>query len=211
MKGLISFEGVEGCGKTTQLRLLWSWLVSRGERTLATREPGGTSLGLSIRKAVLHNLNQALAREAELFLYLADRAQHVREVIKPALMSEALVLCDRFSDSTLAYQGFGRGFEISLLERLNALCTDNLIPDITFLLDCPIRVGLQRAKERLRLQGSKEGRFETEPIEFHERVREGFLMLARGNPKRFVVLDAECSIPDVQGQIASILLRKLGG
>jgi dTMP kinase len=190
--------------------VIWRWLASHGEQAVATREPGGTALGLRIREAVLQASGQALARETELFLYLADRAQHVREVIKPALMSGAIVLCDRFSDSTLAYQGFGRGFELDLLKRLNALSTGDVVPDVTFLLDCPIQVGLDRARERLRDEKSGEGRFEEEPLDFHQRVRAGFLSLAKNEPARFVVVDAEHSIGDVTEQIQTILRERLG-
>lgn len=211
MKGLVSFEGVEGCGKTTQLRLLQGWLVSRGERTLATREPGGTPTGINIRQVVVQSCDQPLTREAELFLYLADRAQHVHEVIKPALARGIMVLCDRFSDSTLAYQGFGRGFEIPLLKRLNALCTNDLGPDLTVLLDCPISVGLKRARERLLSQRSDEDRFEKESLEFHERVREGFLWIAKNEPERFVVLDAERPIDELNTEIKTTVFDRLAG
>lgn len=211
MKGLVSFEGIEGCGKTTQLKLLYQWLLSRGDRALVTREPGGTSLGSIVRRAVLQDSDAGLAREAELFLYLADRAQHVWEVIRPALGSGTIVLSDRFSDSTFAYQGFGRGFDLRLLRKLNDLCTGGLNPDLTILLDCSVEVGLRRAKARLELESVEEDRFERQPLSFHEEVHRGFLALAQEEPDRFVVLDGERGVAELQGDIHEIVLQRLGG
>lgn len=222
----ISFEGGDGSGKTTQLGLLEGYLVSKGMACRSTREPGGTALGRMLRKVLLEVGRKEIASPTELFLYLADRAQHVQEVVSPALDRKTIVLCDRFSDSTLAYQGFGRGIDLDLLRRLNRLASRGIVPDLTFLLDCPVDVGLSRTKKRLPALHSsnreapggvqagepKSGdRFEREEIEFHERVRRGFLELARGEPDRFCVVDALGSIEEVHERIKQIVDRKLGG
>jgi len=193
MVRLISFEGGDGSGKTTQLKLLDNYLASRGKLCLSTREPGGTTLGEMIRKILLEAGKVEIAYPTELFLYLADRAQHVHEVIRPALASGRLVLCDRFTDSTLAYQGYGRGVDLDMLRRLNQVASHGITPDVTFLLDCPVEVGLSRTAQRnmnLKSGGSREDRFEQERADFHERVRRGFLELARAEPQRIYVLDA---------------------
>lgn len=212
MVRLISFEGGDGSGKTTQLRLLEKYLVSRGEVCLCTREPGGTALGEMIRQVLLEGGREEIASPTELFLYLADRAQHVHEVIRPALARGRLVLCDRFTDSTLAYQGYGRGVDLDMLRRLNQVASHGIMPDLTFLLDCPVEVGLSRTAQRLVGQESgkgREDRFEREKAEFHERVRTGFLELARVEPERIYILDATRSVEDVHGEIRRIVDAKL--
>lgn len=212
MVHLISFEGGDGSGKTTQLRLLEKYLVRRGEACLCTREPGGTTLGEMIRQVLLEGGREEIASPTELFLYLADRAQHVHEVIRPALASGRLVLCDRFTDSTLAYQGYGRGVDLDMLRRLNQVASHGIMPDLTFLLDCPVEVGLSRTTQRLVGQKSgkgREDRFEREKAEFHERVRTGFLELARVEPKRTYILDATRSISEVHEEIRRIVDAKL--
>lgn len=220
----ISFEGGDGSGKTTQLGLLEGYLVSKGMACRSTREPGGTALGRMLRKVLLEVGRKEIASPTELFLYLADRAQHVQEVISPALDRKTIVLCDRFSDSTLAYQGFGRGIDLDLLRRLNRLASRGIAPDLTFLLDCPVDVGLSRTRKRLpafhssnraTLGGGQAGkpesadRFEQEEVEFHERVRRGFLELARAEPQRVYVLDGSLSIEEVHSRIREIVDEKL--
>ncbi|MBI2999062.1 MAG: dTMP kinase [Deltaproteobacteria bacterium] len=216
----ISFEGGDGSGKTTQLKLLEGYLASQGEVCRSTREPGGTSLGRMLRKVLLEVGKKEISSPTELFLYLADRAQHVREIIGPALERGMLVLCDRFSDSTLAYQGYGRGIDLDLLRRLNQLASRAINPDLTFLLDCPVEVGLARIREQLKSIGptdksaKNEGRtgqdrFEQEEMEFHERVRRGFLELAHLEPRRFCVLDASRPVRQVHDQIKRLVDRRL--
>ena len=211
---LISFEGGDGSGKTTQLKLLDKYLASRGKSCLSTREPGGTTLGEMIRKMLLEAGKVEIASPTELFLYLADRAQHVHEVIRPALASGRLVLCDRFTDSTLAYQGYGRGVDLDMLRRLNQVASHGITPDVTFLLDCPVEVGLSRAKARkppslLASQPPSQDRFEREKADCHERWRRGFLELARAEPKRIYVLDASRAIQEVHEDIRRIVDKKL--
>ena len=212
MVRLISFEGGDGSGKTTQLKLLDNYLASRGKLCLSTREPGGTTLGEMIRKILLEAGKVEIAYPTELFLYLADRAQHVHEVIRPALASGRLVLCDRFTDSTLAYQGYGRGVDLDMLRRLNQVASHGITPDVTFLLDCPVEVGLSRTAQRnmnLKSGGSREDRFEQERADFHERVRRGFLELARAEPQRIYVLDASRLTEEVHHEIKKIVDEKL--
>jgi dTMP kinase len=208
----ITFEGVDGSGKTTQLKVLENHLVARGKSCISTREPGGTSLGRLIRQALLEDGKQRVAAPAELFLYLADRAQHVQEVILPALQRGKVVLCDRHTDSTLAYQGYGRGIDLGLLRSLNDIASRGLRPDLTLLFDCPVEIGLSRTVQRQSRAASKrsrEDRFEREKIEFHEKVRKGFLELARAEPQRFRIIDAALSAPEVEREVKEIIDREL--
>lgn len=212
MVRFITFEGGDGTGKSTQLKLLQQYLVDIGRPCLVTREPGGTSLGNLIRQVLLEVRKQPIASPAELFLYLADRAQHIEEVIGPALEQGKIVLCDRHTDSTLAYQGYGRGIDLDLLRRLNDVASRGIKPDLTFLFDCPVQVGLARTAERRSRAGrgrSREDRFERERTEFHERVRQGFLEIARSEPERFYVLPASRSAQGVFEEIKRIVERKL--
>jgi dTMP kinase len=217
MLRLISFEGGDGAGKTTQLRYLERYLDAIGRSYLSTREPGGTTLGKIMRQALLELRREELAQAAEVFLYLADRAQHVEKVIRPALESGRLVLCDRFADSTLAYQGYGRGLDLTWLRSLNAVASQGITPDITFLLDLPPAVGLARTRERglAAANGKSESpqpadRFEQEALEFHDRVRNGFLRLAQEEPQRIMVLDASLPPAQVHEQIKRIMGQRLG-
>ncbi|MFQ5684264.1 MAG: dTMP kinase [Candidatus Binatia bacterium] len=206
----ISFEGGDGSGKTTQLKLLEGYLVARGKDCLATREPGGTTLGRMIRQVLLERGGEAISSPTELFLYLADRSHHVHTVIQPALQQGKMVLCDRFTDSTLAYQGYGRGIDLNRLRRLNQFTGRGITPDLTLLLDCPVKVGLSRTAQRVGGGESgkkREDRFEREQVEFHERVRKGFLELARLEPRRIVVLDASRSARKVHQEIRGIVER----
>ncbi|MGH7854911.1 MAG: dTMP kinase, partial [Candidatus Binatia bacterium] len=176
MVRFITFEGGDGTGKTTQLRVVESHLRELNRPCVLTREPGGTALGKMLRKVLLEAGDEEIAASTELFLYLADRAEHVKQIIAPALSAGKIVLCDRFSDSTLAYQGYGRGIDRVWLRRLNDTATQGLRPDLSFLFDCPVVLGLARAARR-GAQGDRpqEDRFEREKLEFHEKVRQGFL------------------------------------
>ncbi len=182
----ITLEGIEGCGKTTQLKRLAGRLERLAIPFLSTLEPGGTEVGKKVRRILLDSRNKGLIPMAELFLYAADRAQHVEEVIKPALRKGVWVLCDRFFDSTVVYQGFARGQDSRLIKFLNEKATQGLVPDLTFLLDCPVKIGLARATAR---ENRGQDRFERENLAFHRKVREGYLNLAGKSPERFVVLD----------------------
>ena len=185
---LITLEGGEGSGKTTQAQALGSRLEERGYSVCLTREPGGTELGRAIQS--LLGAGTAPAPLAELLLFVADRAQHVREVIAPALAAGKIVVCDRFADSTLAYQGYGRGLDIGLIRRLNDEATGGIKPHLTLLLDLPPEAGLAREGEQLDVTGR-------ESLEFHGRVREGFLALAKEEPGRFVLIDATLAPKEV--------------
>lgn len=213
MLRFVTLEGGDGSGKTTQMRLLDEHLGSRGVPHLLTREPGDTIIGQGIRKLLLERREEPLSREAELFLIAADRAQHVHEVIEPALRDKKLVLCDRYADSTLAYQGYGRGLDLSLLGRINHLATGGLIPDLTLLFDCPPEVALSRTAARFR-EGTKanaprEDRFEAEGFEFQKRVRQGFLELAKSEPSRFAVLDSSEALALVHEKVKRIIDERL--
>jgi len=208
MKGkLITFEGVEGCGKTTQMNLICHELDSRGKAYIRTREPGGTRIGEQIRKILMDPQNTDLSDMAELLLYIADRAQHVARRILPALNQGLLVVCDRFMDATVAYQGDGRGLNRSHILRLNQIATDGLKPDLTLLIDIPVEIGLERARKRNKDQGigHSEGRFEEEAVDFHNRVRTGYLHLAELEPERFKVIDGRLSPEASHRQILSLM------
>jgi len=209
---LITFEGGDGTGKTTQVRALESYLHGRGCVCLATREPGGTALGELIRKVLLEVGDHEIASSTELFLYLADRSQHVHEIIRPAINAGKVVLCDRFTDSTLAYQGYGRGIDLAWLRQLNNAASGTVRPDLTLLLDCPVDVGLARtARRQAQSAASKpqEDRFEREKIEFHEKVRAGFLDMARNEPLRFRVIDASKTVEEIAATIRRIIDQEL--
>jgi dTMP kinase len=187
---LITFEGIEGCGKSTQARRLTDRLTGLGIPAILTMEPGGTRIGQDIRAVLLDIRNQILSPLAELLLYAADRAQHVDEVITPALTEEKWVVCDRFFDATVAYQGHARGQDMALIKSLNKKAASGILPDITFLVDCPVEVGLERALRRNKfMQQEGQARFEKEKIEFHKAVRGGYLAIAEEEPDRFVVVD----------------------
>ena len=207
----ISFEGIEGSGKSTAQRLLAEHLQGLGYDPLLTREPGGCALGRSLRPILLDARTRGLSSRAELYLVLADRAQHVAEVIRPALEAGQTVLCDRYADSTLAYQGYGRGLDPEHLRRINDMATGGLMPDLTLLLDLPVHCGLERAGLRNREEGTvlSEGRFDAESLEFHERVRQGYRSLAAEEPERFAIIDAAQPPEDVVLQCLSAVEASL--
>jgi len=186
----ITFEGVEGSGKTSQIQRLKKYLTQKGIPCKVTREPGGSPIGEKVRKILLDPDHREMVPTTELFLYEAARAQHVKDVLKPLLKMRGIILCDRFCDATLAYQGFGRRIDLKWIDRLNRLSSQGIKPDVTFLLDCPSVVGLTRALKRNRtLKQEREERFEREEIQFHRRVRKGYLAIARKEPHRVKVID----------------------
>lgn len=208
----ITIEGIEGSGKSTSLLLLAQELERRGYDVLRTREPGGCGLGRAIRPILLDARTRSLNIRAELYLFLADRAQHVAEVIRPALEAGQIVLCDRYTDSTLAYQGYGRGLDPEKLRRINEMATGGLVPDLTLLMDLPVGLGLERAGLRNQRLGTvlSEGRFDAESMDFHERVRQGYLALAEEEPQRIACINAEQRPEDVLLQGLSAVEDYLG-
>src|SRR5581483_1539255 len=196
----ITLEGVEGSGKTTQAALLADELRRRGRRVTLTREPGGTRAGEAIR-AIFLDPTISLGIAAELLLVLADRAQHVREKLRPALAAGEIVISDRYSDSTIAYQGYGRGFDLELLAELNHLASNGAQPDLTIVLDCPAEMGLARARTRVRGDARGYDRFEGEDIDFHRRVRQGFLAIAHSEPERVKLIDSSRELSVVTTEI----------
>ena len=199
MRGLfITVEGPEGAGKTTQTNLLGEWLQSQGADVLYTREPGDGCIGAQIRQIILNPNNCALTAKAEAILYAADRAQHVEQVLLPALAAGKVVLCDRYVDSHIAYQGYGRGIDLAFLKDLNQMATGGLMPALTLLLRLSPEVGLERV-----IKHRDKDRIELEEIEFHKRLSAGYDALAKANPKRFYVVDAAKPIIEVREQIIS--------
>lgn len=192
---LISLEGVEGSGKSTQLNLLAEYLESLGRKVLKVREPGGTELGERVRTLLLEEGGAKISPLAELFLYFASRAQLVEEVLRPALGAGFVILCDRYMDATVAYQGYGRGLDVASIETINRLIVSDALPDLTFLLDLEARMGLSR------ISGRSRDRLEAEDLAFHERVREGYLELAFRNPQRVKVISAERGILDIAAEM----------
>ena len=204
----ITLEGVEGSGKTTQTALVADSLRGAGHRVTVTREPGGTRAGEAIR-AIFLDPAVSLHAAAELLLVLADRAQHVREKLKPALAAGEIVLSDRYSDSTVAYQGYGRGLDLKLLDELNRLASDGTRPDLTIVLDLAVETGLERTRARVRGDVRGPDRFEGEQVEFHRRVREGFLEIARSDPARVMVLDSSQLKPTVTTAILAAVRKTI--
>ena len=180
----ITFEGCEGCGKSTQARLLYNILRQHGLPCILTHEPGGTPLGNKIRDVLKVKRDFHIAAEAELFLFAASRFQLVSDVIRPALSSGKVVICDRFSDSTFVYQGYGRGLDLKMIEEVNELATGGLSPDITVLLDAQAEIGLGRKRN------SRDDRFEAENISFHHKIRNGYLQSAQLQPERWRIIQA---------------------
>jgi dTMP kinase len=204
VSAFITFEGIDGCGKSTQLRLLASVLRLRQADVVSTREPGGTPLGQTLRHALLEAAGQ-VDPLAELLLYAADRAQHVRSLVRPALSSGHVVLSDRYADATVAYQGAGRGFEPGLVSQLVELATGGLKPDLTLLFDLPVAQARERASHRTR-NGRGGDRLESEDASFHERVREAYLKIAAAEPERVRVIDAARSVEETHASVNEIVL-----
>jgi dTMP kinase len=185
----VTLEGGDAVGKTTQAGALEQWLTGLGHRVVRTREPGGTSLGTGIRELVLHR-PQPITPRAEALLYAADRAEHVARVVRPALDRGVVVLTDRYIDSSVAYQGYGRGLDPETILRMSRWATSELLPDLTVLLDLPVDEGMRRARARGRASGTETDRIEAEAREFHERIRRGFLRLAAEDSPRYALVDA---------------------
>ncbi len=208
----ITFEGMEGCGKSTQVARLGKTLESKGVRVILTFEPGATPAGETIRRILLDRGNSDLVPMAELCLYEADRAQHVTRVVRPALERGDWVVCDRFFDATVVYQGMARGQDPALIRNLNRAATGGLMPDLTFLLDCPVEEGLRRAFDRDRSRSDAgQDRFEREALAFHTAVREGYLEIARTEPDRFAVIDAGRDPDEIEADVLRFVEPLLAG
>ena len=204
----ITFEGSEGCGKSTQIQRFVAMLESKGIEVLQTREPGGTPVGEKIRHLLQFDADAAdLTDESELLLFAASRAQLVRKVIQPALEAGKWVVADRFFDSTTVYQGVGRGLDVSSVKQINAFAVGSTEPDLTLLLDLDVSIGYSRAVEA---SGEVEDRMESNPMEFFESVRQGYLQLAKESPERIAVIDASASIDEVTEEINSMFSERLG-
>jgi dTMP kinase len=205
----ITFEGIDGCGKSTQIKLFEVMLKKRGIAPVITKEPGGTMIGEDIRKILLDGDNTQLAPLTELFLYEADRAQHVSEVIKPALAAGKWVICDRYYDATTVYQGVVLEEYEGLIEQLNLEACCHITPEVTLLLDCPAEIGLMRIEGRKKDKGTKD-RFDTKKLDFHNRIRYGYLALANKYRKRFTIIDSRLSKEQVAKNIEEAILPYLG-
>jgi dTMP kinase len=212
MERFITFEGIEGCGKTTQIKLAGSFLRQHQITFVMTEEPGGTPMGRRIRKILLNKApGEEICTEAEILLFSAARIQHVRNVILPALEDGKVVLCDRFYDATTAYQGFGRGADIRFIKEIIEYSSSGLKPGRTILFDLPVEVGLKRAMNRISLlkEASKEAvledRFEREDVEFHQRVRQGYLDLAKAEPERFRIIESTAGIQMIHRQVRDLM------
>ncbi|MBW4448429.1 MAG: dTMP kinase [Spirirestis rafaelensis WJT71-NPBG6] len=203
---LIVFEGVEGCGKTSQMQLCQEWLQNLGISVVVTREPGGTPLGLDLRRLLLDAENKTIFNTTELLLYAADRSQHVEQKLKPNLEKGNIILCDRYTDSTIAYQGYGRGLDINLIKQLNAIATGGLESDLTLWLDVDIEVGLSRK----RADNDIADRIELEAIAFHRRVQQGYSQL-QASQEKIVRIDASLNKEAVQKMIQTTLSDRLKG
>jgi dTMP kinase len=207
----ITLEGTEGSGKTTQVDAIGRWLAAAGYAVATTREPGGTAIGRQIRSVLLDPDNHGLVPMAELLLYVADRAQHVDGLIRPALERGQAVVCDRYFDATLVYQGVARGLDRETIRQLHRIACRNLMPDLTLLLDLDPEIGLARAWQRIDSDAAhvRESRFEEERLDFHRRVRDGYLALAASEPRRFVVINAADAPEVVTRHIEAALARRV--
>ena len=207
--GFVTIEGVEGSGKSMQASILAEALRARGDHVIVTREPGGTRAGEFIRTIFLDS-RISLEPTAELLLVLADRAQHVQEKLRAALKNDEIVISDRYSDSTIAYQGYGRGLDLKLVDQLNRFASSGVTPDLTIVLDCPPEVGLARTKLRAESAARAHDRFEGEELQFHRRVRDGFRTIARNEPSRVVLLDSTREPGAISADILRIVRERLG-
>ena len=211
MSFFVTFEGIEGCGKTTQIQLLKDSLEKQGYRVITTREPGGTPIGDKIRSILLDSCNNEIDVKTELLLYQAARAQHVKDIIRPSLKEGHVVICDRFTDATLVYQGYAQKLNKDFIALLSQFVTDNLIPDLTILIDCPVEIGLKRAQDRIaqNLDVPAEDRFEEKNSDFHQAVRSGYLGIAENNSTRFYIVNGIEDPSTAHGSILSAVLEKL--
>jgi dTMP kinase len=203
VKKLITFEGIEGSGKSTQIKLVAEYLIEKNFSLLVTQEPSGTDIGRKIGGILFNREHYYMCAETEMFLFCAARAQHVREMIMPALKQNKVVLCDRFSDATYAYQGFGRGLDHDFIKLVNDYSSMLLKPDLTLLFDLPVEIGLKRAIERNNLlkEPSSTDRFERENMDFHSRIREGYLNILKNEPERFRLIDANRNVKAIQEEV----------
>jgi len=208
----VTLEGIEGSGKTTLMPAAVDCLKSLGRDCVVTREPGGTAIGRAVREILLSSANRSMDPMAELLLYMADRAQHLAEIVRPALAQGKAVICDRYYDATVAYQGYARGLDVDRIDLLHTVAIGGLTPDLTLLFDLAPDLGLTRAWRRIEAGGrsAKETRFEEEALEFHRRVRAGYLELARQAPDRFRVVDAARSIEAVRDDLDRVLRDAFG-
>lgn len=201
---LITFEGIEGSGKSTQANLLNEFLSGKGYKVTLTREPGWGHLGNLIRTIILEERELVLAPMAELFLFCADRAQHVKDFIAPRLKNGEIVICDRFYDSTVVYQGYGRKLDMRLVNKAAKASALDVTPEITFLLNLPVREGLARLKERGSIT-----KMDEEPLEFHELIRQGYMLIARREPERIKSVNAAGDITTVHEEIKALVMERL--
>ncbi len=210
MKGFfLTVEGIEGCGKTTQLKRIAKRLRELGHNCVTTKEPGGTPIGDRVRAILLDPQADGMDALSELFLLAASRRQHVVEVVQPALEKGAVVLCDRYSDASVVYQGYGRGLDLQQVIDINRWATGGITPDITLVFDLPETVGLERARSRNATENlMAESRLEGEDLAFHRRVREGYLALATESPKRFAIIDGTRTIDEVFTNVLGILSER---
>jgi len=201
----ITLEGPEGSGKTSQLPALADYLRDAGYDVIVTREPGGTAVGDQIREILMNLKNISIVPRTEILLFLAARAQHIEEFIRPALAIGKVVLCDRFSDSTLAYQGYGHKTDLKILQALLDFATGGLKPDLTLLVDVPVEIGI----ERKRKNSAEWNRLDAYELAFHQRVREGYFVLAEAEPERWVIVDATQDKRTVQSELRKVILERL--
>jgi dTMP kinase len=203
VKKLITFEGIEGSGKSTQIKLVAGYLTEKKVPHIVTQEPSGTGIGRKIGDILFNREHYYMCPETEMFLFCAARSQHVREIIMPALEQNKVVLCDRFSDATFAYQGAGRGLDKEFIKLINDYSAMNLKPDLTLLFDLPVEIGLQRAIGRNNLldEPSSIDRFERENVDFHRRIREGYLNILKNDPQRFRLIDANRDVNAIQEEV----------
>ncbi|PKN37806.1 MAG: dTMP kinase [Deltaproteobacteria bacterium HGW-Deltaproteobacteria-2] len=207
MKKLITFEGIEGSGKSTQIKLVAEYLSRRNVSLIVTAEPSGTDIGRKIGSILFNREHNNMCAETEMFLFCAARSQHVREIIMPALKQNKVVLCDRFSDATYAYQGAGRGLDNKFIKLINDYSSMLLKPDLTLLFDLPVEIGLQRANRRndKLKESSSIDRFEKENMDFHRRIREGYLNILNNDPDRFRLIDANRDVETIQKDVRTCI------